>query len=156
ELEPGERPLWASAAHFRPASLGAREVGGWAGVPVLVVVAILCFANGMGHFGPLLRANDAAPIFIGIVSSMLAFALAAGAFANGTNRRVERRRMANTCYAVTDQRAILWVADPKTDAVRVISIHRGDISYVVRAELPDGSGDLEISPLRYVGHVPWH
>jgi hypothetical protein len=53
--------------------------------------------------------------------------------------------------AETDQ----WIPDTKTDAVRVISVHRGEFEKVVRAELPDGSGDLEISLEHYVGHMRW-
>ncbi len=156
ELEPGERPLWASKADPPSAPLGAKFFVGLAAVPALILLALACYANGMGHLGPPARANEPAPIFMGIVASTLASALASGLFVNWTNRRVEKRRMAKTCYAVTDQRAILWIPDTKTVAVRVISVHRGEFQKVVRAELPGGSGDLEISPEHYVGHLPWH
>src|SRR5262249_30730095 len=114
------------------------------------------FANGFGYLGSPPPHNEAAPVMIGIVAFTAALMLAASLSITWVSRPAEARRISQTCYAVTDRRAILWVPDAKTEAVRVISVRRGDIEGAVRAELPDGSGDLEMSTTRYVGHVPWH
>jgi hypothetical protein len=156
ELEPGERPLWASMAYPQVAPLGAKFFLGALAAPLLVVLALCAFANGLGHLGPLPRANDAAPIVLGIVAFTFALMLTVGLCIHATNRWAETRRMSKTCYAVTDRRAILWVPDPKSGAVRVISVLRGQIDGVVRAELPDGSGDLEMTCDQYLGHCSWY
>jgi hypothetical protein len=156
ELEPGERPLWASMAYLKATPLGPKFFLGSMAAPALIVLAYCAIANGLGHLGPPPRANDAAPIVLGIVAFMFALMLAAGLSIRATNGWAERRRMSKTCYAVTDRRAILWIPDPKTGAVRVISVLRGQIDGVVRAELPDGSGDLEIACDQYLGHCPWY
>jgi hypothetical protein len=156
ELEPGERLLWSSKAYPQPAPLGAKFSLGLVALPVLILVALAFYANGMGHLGPLPRANDAAPILMGIVASTVGCALAAGLFTSWTNRGTEARRMANTSYAVTDRRAILWIPDGKTAAVRVTSVHRGGIERVVRVELPDGSGNIEMATGRTMGFSAWY
>jgi hypothetical protein len=156
ELEPGERLLWAAASRPRPTPLGSKFFLGCAAVPALFAIATLGFANGFRLLGSPPPNNEGAPVMVGIVALTAALMLSTGLCITWANRPAAARRMAQTCYAVTDRRAILWVPDVKTDAVRVISVHRGDIEGVVRAELPDGSGDLEIASAHYVGHVPWH
>jgi hypothetical protein len=143
-------------SHLPATPLGAKFFAGWAAVPILIAGTVAGFANGLGYFGPLPRANEAAPIMGGVALFTIAGALAVLLSGHWINRRVEMRRMSKTCYAVTDRRAILWVPDTKTEAVRVLSVFRGEIESVVRAELPDGSGNLEISVSHYVGYSPWH
>jgi hypothetical protein len=156
ELEPGERLLWVAMSRPRPIPLGAKFFWGCAAVPLLITLAAAACANGFGHFGAPPRGNDAGPVMIGIVLTTLTIMLAAWLSITWFSRPAELRRMSQTRYAVTDRRAILWVPDAKTDAVRVISVQRGEIESVVRVELPDGSGDLEMWTSGYVGPFPWH
>ncbi len=68
----------------------------------------------------------------------------------------EQRRRSGAYYAVTDRRAIVWIPEPKSDAIRVILLPKGQIEGVLRIEPPDGSGTLELScPNSPVG-IPWY
>jgi hypothetical protein len=156
ELEPGERLLWATMSRPRPIPLGAKFFLGCAAFPVFIIVAAAAFANGFGHLGAPPRANEAAPVMLGMIMVTFAIMLTAGLSITWFSRPADARRISQTCYAVTDRRAILWVPDAKTDAVRIISVRRGEIESVIRAERPDGSGDLEMWTRGYVGHFPWH
>jgi hypothetical protein len=53
--------------------------------------------------------------------------------------------MANTCYAVTNRRAIVWTPELNSDAMRVQALGRPLLKNLVRVERPDGSGHLQFS-----------
>ena len=82
------------------------------------------------------------PAFVVLgIATLLTFAL----FSSRKNRRAERLRMANPCYAVTDRRAICWTPEPDGNAIRIRALARGEFKSLSRVERQDGSGHLEFS-----------
>lgn len=65
--------------------------------------------------------------------------------ANWNSHRTEWRRMTNTCYAVTNRRAIVWTIELNSDAMRVQALGRPLLKNLMRVERPDGSGHLRFS-----------
>jgi hypothetical protein len=122
ELDPGERLLWVGrpeAARVHPFV----EWGMW--ITGVLLVPCVMFA---GVFPPSL---------IFVVYCGLAFV------AFSLNRWMERRRLAETLYALTDRRAIIW--EPwtlKQGAFRVQTLSRGEVASLSRIEYEDGSGDI--------------
>src|SRR5262249_38111590 len=144
ELEPGERLLWAGRSAPPPAPLGQGYfIAGFVAL-LLLGVGVLIIAYAMGdHFRA--HANRESPVPFGIILCGLGCATILGTIGIWFSNRAERRRQACVWYAVTDRRAILWTPERGSDAVRVQSVRRGEIRYVVRLERPDGSGDLEFT-----------
>jgi hypothetical protein len=141
ELEPGERVLWAAQSNppVEPHSLGYNFV---------CMITLILFGTGLYFITP----PRAGPIAAGdsTIGSGIVLLVIDGLFIFGligslNGRRSARRQMTNTCYAVTDRRVIIWVPEPKGDAVRVQALERGQFKHLVRIERTDGSGTLEFS-----------
>jgi hypothetical protein len=141
ELEPGERLLWASQSDppVEPRGMG-----------FYFVSVVTLFFLGLGIFFLMAsgvkrqRADDSA-MTPGLVVLGIACLLIFWLFASWKQRRTERRRMANSCYAVTDRRAIRWTPEPDGKATRIQALARGQFRNLSRVESPDGSGHLEFS-----------
>src|SRR5262249_847642 len=101
------------------------------------------------------RANTDSTVPLGIFLCLIGGVTMIATLANWNNRRVQRRRQENVCYAVTDRRAVMWIPEPKSDAVRVLSVPGGQIKNLERVERPDGSGNLEFPWPRHSRQLPW-
>jgi hypothetical protein len=139
ELEPGERLLWAGRSN--PA-LEPRGVGFY------VVRMITLLLLGAGLFlimppGVIHRSDYGSALVVGLAFLGISGLFLIGVIAGWIGRLTERRRLVNTCYAITDRRVIMWTPEPRGDAVRVQALGRGQIKSLVRIERPDGSGHLE-------------
>ena len=143
ELEPGERLLWTSRAVPSPAPIGA---GYWIASAIargLLFLGLGAIAFALGEPRPFSHKDSTMPLGLFLCGGgSILLAVTMGVW---WNRRVELRRKANICYAITDRRAIAWLPEPQPDAVRVISLRRGRIKNVERVERSDGSGNLEFS-----------
>ena len=56
----------------------------------------------------------------------------------------ERGLDARRTYAVTDRRAIVWMAADRSGVVEVCTYLKGSFKSIKRLESPDGSGDIQI------------
>ena len=143
ELEPGERLLWAGRS-FPPAPSVGVAYFVWLAIALILItfgVAAIIYALGEQRIRP----NNETPMSLGFTLSLAGCIIFVCAIGTWISKRAQRRREANVCYAVTDRRAISWIPEAGTDAVRVRSLHRGRIGDVVRIERPDGSGSLEFT-----------
>jgi hypothetical protein len=141
ELEPGERLLWAGRCDPPFESHGAGYY--------VVCMITLCLL-GLGFFlimpSRVIRHwNDGSAGVMGIGFLVIAGLSVLSLIANWNGSRVERRRLRNTCYAVTDRRAIVWTPESKCDAIRIQALGRPLVKNLMRVERPDGSGHLEFS-----------
>jgi len=151
ELEPGERLLWAARSDppFEPVT---------AGYYVCAAISLVCLAVGVAiavprgnrHF------NDGSEVTGALVFLGIGCLFLIGLIAAWNSRRTERRRYRDTCYAITDRRAIVWSPEPKGAAIRVQTISRGQVRNLVRIERPDGSGSLELYAERDNVDFEWH
>ena len=144
ELEPAERVLWAARcdAPVEPFGPGF-YIGG----------ALAIFFLGMGLFliaASRISRHSASESTLGGGLACLGFACLpiTGLIAGWNGRCNNRRRMANTLDAATDRRVIIWIPEPKGDAVRVQTLGRGQFKNLVRIERPDGSGTIEFHGMR--------
>jgi hypothetical protein len=153
ELEPGERLLWSSRSVPPPAAIGARYFIFGTIALVLFALGLVAIAYTLGGPRPVF-ANRESTIPLGLFLCGVGGVMFALTVAVGWGSRVELRRKANVCYAITDRRAIVWLPEPQPDAVRVISLRRGRIKSVERVERGDGSGNLEFSWPR-IHHSHW-
>ena len=154
ELEPGERLLWAgcsSPPHVRP-SAGYFIAGAIA--LLLLIGGVLIITLTIGDFRN--HVGRDSPMPVGIILCVASGVTGLGTIAHWINTSHERRRRIGAQYAVTDRRAIVWIPEPKSDAVRVIPLPKGQIDGVLRVERPDGSGTLELSCSAYTGSLPWY
>jgi len=155
EIEPGERLLWAARSSPPPVPLDAGTVFSVVAVVLLLAAVVGIFILRADAFGYLrLPLKDG--LFAGLLASLVGCALAIGKIYAWIKSRAEQRRRANVCYAVTDRRAVFLIPEPKTDAVRVIVLPRGEIADLVRVEHPDGFGTLELSTPSFAGRLPWY
>jgi hypothetical protein len=153
ELEPGERLLWAARACPPPARVGMGYFVAGAAAFALLSFGVLAIANSLGDFRA--RVNHESALPWGIALCVFGCLTVIAMIASGISGWVEQHRMSNACYAVTDRRAISWVPEPKTDAVRILCLRPGQIEGVVRVERPDGSGSLEMSYSKDSGPYHW-
>jgi hypothetical protein len=154
EIEPGERLLWASR------SCPPRVLPG-AGYYIASAIALLMLVGGVLVITIASRNwrrhdNKESAMPFGIILCVASGSTILGTIAQWINSSRERRRRTGAYYAVTDRRAIVWMPEPKSDAVRIIPLPKGLIDGVVRIERPDGSGTLELSCSSYTGSLPWY
>ena len=152
ELDPGERLQWAGKSYPPVPPLSPDQWVGVAATPALFAFATGCFANALGHLGTPIKDI----LYFGLLGSLAGGFVAIMTLYGWSKRRHERRRLSNLYSAVTDRRAIIWVLEAKDDAVRMISVMKGQIDGAVRVERPDGSGTIELSCSVYVGHWDLH
>lgn len=140
ELEPGERLLWSARPFVRQEGLSGKFVAG------VLIAIVLSVVGGVSwsrvYWNPLGEVSG--PLFFGCCLGLVDFFLVLGLVWNRFEKRSERARKANTLYALTDRRAIIWspVPSPNRGAFRVDTIPRGGFAAVHRVEFPDGSGDV--------------
>jgi hypothetical protein len=155
ELEPGERLLWAGRSDPVAVRFGLGFYLYSAIAMILPVVGIAPFLNARRH-----HHFDAPPIGWGLLLVGIACVIVIGLIAYWSSRRREFRRRSNILYAVTDRRAIIWIRERKSDAIRIKTVQRSQIMTVERVQRPDGSGNLFFSTGR--GHLSaeyefdWH
>jgi hypothetical protein len=141
ELEPGERVLWAAQSNPPVDSRGLAYY-------IVCMITLVFFGMGLFFIIPPRAGPNAAgdsTIGLGIVLLVIDSLFMIGLTAGWNGRRKHRRQMANTYYAITDRRVIIWVPEPTGDAVRVQALERGEFKHLVRIERTDGSGSLEFS-----------
>ena len=141
ELDPGERLLWAAQGDppLQPRGPGFYFVC----MITLVLVGMAIFFIMLPGAGQLAGGDFA--IGLGLVLLVPAGLLFMGLIAGWNGRRTRRRQLKNACYAITDRRVVIWIPEPKGDAIRVQALRRGQFGNVVRIERPDGSGTLQFS-----------
>jgi hypothetical protein len=151
ELEPGERLLWAGQSASPPAPMGIAFFV-WGAIALLVFfLGTIALVAGLTRPR---RSDDGNPTILGILLDTVSGIIIVSMIGHRISKRIERVRQASVCYAVTDRRAISWIPEPNGGAVRVRSLHRGQIRDVVRVQRPDGSGTLEFS-LSPEAHHSW-
>jgi hypothetical protein len=129
ELLPGERLVWAG----RPSAASGRAV------KLVLIVGVLPLAVGLGLIAwAAADQQGGARLGIGIVVVIVGVVFAAASLLAWALDRHFRRL---TCYALTDRRAITWVAEP-FGRIAVQSFRPPDLGSMYRKENPDGSGDL--------------
>jgi hypothetical protein len=121
ELQPGERLLWASKAHFppHPIKFGPLEKAATLAITLLLAtVAELgtLYLVDLGLAPSCLSDPDHEVAFFWSVLLYLATGLAGSTLAFGTllmwaSRAVDLRRLRRRIYALTDRRAIIWYAE---------------------------------------------
>jgi hypothetical protein len=144
ELHPGERLLWASKSLPRVASPGV-------GTIITSLLALGLFTYAVASVSLLVQ-NPSGPIgpFItfGVISGFVCLCLVLGLFGSWHQRRTERMKAAETFYALTDHRAIIWRPSYKKGAVEIHTMPRGKVVNVHRIEYADGHGDVIFSHQR--------
>lgn len=140
ELESGERLIWAAGSHPPIPRLGVGFFVWCLIALVLLAAGAVVYGRGL-HRGP--RHGDGDPATLGIVLISVGVMIAAIAGGSRIGKRFEQARQRGVFYAVTDRRAISWLPEAGSDAIRIRSLHRGQIADVVRVERPNGSGSLE-------------
>jgi hypothetical protein len=143
ELEPGERLLWAGRSDPVAERVGLGFCLSGAIAMILLILGVLGIASFLG--APRHHPWDESPIVIGLLSIGCACPIVIGLITNWNYRMSEFRRKSNILYAVTERRAIVRTPERKGDAVRIKSVHRGQITDVERVQRPDGSGNLYFS-----------
>jgi hypothetical protein len=141
ELGAGERLVWAGRAHPHP-TLGRR----------LLPIYLGCFPTAASLFllglvfslsPPLVKGQgipDNEPfviwtVFTGVIATGIGVTLAVVAL-------VEHARVKQTCYALTNRRAIVWRPAQGTKGLEVRSFWPPDLNAVYRIDRGDGSGDV--------------
>ena len=155
ELEPGERLLCSANSSPPPVPI---RVGYFAAIAIVVAMALLIGGIKLiaSDKGPRVgHANRESPTTVGIIISIAGSLMVAATIGIWSGVLKERSRQAGVCYAVTDRRVIFWTPEPRSDAVRVVSVRRGEIQHVVRVQCADGSGNLELQPSSNVQYYPF-
>ncbi len=121
ELQPGERVLWAGRSRppWQGPGLGSFLVGAIALICLGFGAVNLAYAFGRPRFHP-----DEGSFVVGSISCMIGSFFALGLIASTLNLRAVRRQSASVCYAVTEQRVIVWAPEAKLNSVRVHTIPR--------------------------------
>jgi hypothetical protein len=101
------------------------------------------------------RGNNESTMPVGIIFSLVGLGVSAGTVANWYNRGKSRRRQERVWYALTDRRAIIWIPEPDSESVRIVSLPGNQIKSLERVERPDGSGSLEFTWPRVSRVLPW-
>jgi hypothetical protein len=149
ELEPGERLLWAARSE-PPLELHLPHFYVWSAIALMSLgLGLYLLTPPRGDF----RAADGGVVTWGIFFAGVACVIVASLLSNSIARRREWRRLGQVCYAITDRRAISWIPQPLSKAVRVEALGRGSCSHLVRIETPDGSGNLELGRISF-DHIP--
>ena len=138
ELAQGERLLWAGLSN-------ARWEAGNGIVPFVwmigfCVLSAITFAGASGFFGPGVKELQGALASICLVSVVIAFLFVVSFVAKAASFGIERRHLKKRLYALTTQRAIMWI--PSGRGVSVQSIFKGSVKRVHRIEYKDGSGSV--------------
>ncbi len=141
ELEPGERLLWAGRS-VPPAPKIGKGYHIWLAIGILLLgLGVIAIGQALTASRP--RFNDDTTLARGVAFCGVGGIVLICTVLWRIGRRAQAAREAGNCYAVTDRRAIAWIPEPGTDAVRVHTWAKGRIGDVVRVERPDGSGSLE-------------
>ncbi|CAN5869946.1 hypothetical protein BH23PLA1_BH23PLA1_02110 [soil metagenome] len=140
ELVPGERLLWAARSRPRPFRFGGHRT--WSAVAAGIIGLGVFFLSIGFQFldGPFPDSDEL--VGLGIFLVFIGALVALVVIASLVSTRAARCRDANTFYAVTDRRAIIWRPLPKAHALEIHTIERGRVEKIHRVEYPDGSGDV--------------
>jgi hypothetical protein len=145
ELAPDECLIWAAMGKpkiYRPGVLFT--AGGLFGL-MLLGLALIGFSSVFGWVPGSPRDKDP-PLIALLFLSVLAGLIWLGMIAFWSGKRGDTVRSANTLYALSDRRIILWLPSPaKAGAVEVHSLGRGAVAKVHRLEYDDGSGDVVLT-----------
>ncbi len=154
ELEPGERLLWASKPGPRVLKKGSGNLS--AGVAVwavgMVILGVVCW-YGSKLTSDRFAGLSALLLTVAVISGVISFLIVLGWLSSTFTEPSDRASLADQVYALTDQRAIFKITDPRTLSTKVQSFHRGMIKGedLHRVQYPDGSGDVVF--LKGYGHA---
>lgn len=143
ELAPGEKVLWVGQPRVRRAML--------AGLPIVLfgipwtAFAVFWVALALGMGANAKQGGGGFPGGLDFCFPLFGLPFIVVGLAMITSPYWIRRAAANTCYAVTDRRAILW--EPRFRGMRVRSYMPEQLTRISRTEYSDGSGDLVFEEL---------
>ena len=138
ELYPGERLLWTSRASRGDHSRSASPT-------TPMTIAGVCWLLAIAGF--VVASKDVQPVAAwlgigGVLSFVVAIVSTCGSIGVWYGRFDKSRKLAETFYALTDRRAIIWSPNRAKGGMQVFTIPRGKISNVHRVEYRDGTGDV--------------
>lgn len=138
ELVPGERLLWAARSRPRPFRFGGHRTWSAVAAGLIGLGVFFLSVNFRSLDGPFPDPDEL--VGLGIFLVFIGALVALSVIASLVSKWSARRRAANTFYAVTDRRAILWRPLPKLDALEIHNIEPGRVEKIHRIEYSDGSG----------------
>jgi hypothetical protein len=150
ELDSGEPLLWAGRPILERQPIGRGTVTAAIAGLLFLLLAAACVA-GAYRF----RHREVGGIvFVAVIALIVDFFIVLSLVHGFNDRKSRRESLAETTYALTDRRVIVWMpvrmlygnwipGGPST-AIQVASHPRSAIREIHRVEYPDGSGDIQI------------
>jgi hypothetical protein len=150
ELDPGEPLLWAGRPILERQPIGRGTVNASIAGVLFLVLAAACLA-GAYQFR---HREVGGLVFVAVIALIVDFFIVLALVHGVSDRKARRESLAETTYALTDRRVIIWMpvrmlygnwmpGGPST-AIQVASHPRSAIREIHRVEYPDGSGDIQI------------
>lgn len=144
ELRPGERLVWAGRPIRRP-PLSLISIG-WAGgcLGILYLLTAIFLSIYFKAFVTSSPTTEPYAILGTIFASLASLATIAW-IVGGINDYFDRQRVTRESYALTNQRALIWIPGDTRNAVEFYAHDRGHFDRIHRVQRPDGSGDLSFA-----------
>jgi hypothetical protein len=150
ELDPGEPLLWAGRPIQERQPIGRGTVTAAIAGVLFLLLAAACLTGAY-----LFRHREVGVlVFVAVLALIVDFFIVLGLVHGASDRKAKRQSLAETTYALTDRRVIIWLpvrmlygtwmpGGPST-AIQVVSHPRSAIREIHRVEYTDGSGDIQI------------